>query len=267
MKEEKYSLGVLGSKFFALMQTRRQEIVRLGDLQISLGLSSSQEKELLKRLAKKGYLLRLQRGIYLIPATLQPGGYWQPNEFYIIAKYMETLDAKYYIGGLSALHHYHLTEQIPNQLVVYNDKISRKKKFGKLAVQFIKVSTDNIEGITEFNLPNNQVVNLASLARTILDAVNDWKRYQTLPSAYLWITEHYGNKNFLTEFISLSAKHANTNSLRRIGYCLEQLGVQDRALLPLSKKLKSIKSWVQLIPNNNYKGKTNSKWRVINNAK
>jgi hypothetical protein len=48
MAKKQPSLGPLGTKFFSLMQVRRQTLIRLGELQDSLNLTSVQEQALLK---------------------------------------------------------------------------------------------------------------------------------------------------------------------------------------------------------------------------
>ncbi len=267
MKSAQTSLGPLGSKFFALMQMKNQKIVRLGELQKPLGLSDIQERKLLQRLADNGYLLRLQRGIYLVPPTIPAGGYWRPNEYYIIDKFMQIHKAKYYISGMAAFNYHNLTEQIANQYTVYNDKISGIKKFGTLAVQFIKISENRITGFIEISLANDEKAYIASLARTILDTINDWKRYQKITEAYAWLSQYKKDNELMSEFIQLTQSCANMNATRRIGYTLEGLGLSEKQVLPLYKKLKSIQSWVPLIPNISARGTAIKKWRIIDNAK
>lgn len=269
MQNKKTSLGHLGTQFFAYAQTRHLDIVSLGELQKPLGLSALQERRLLEKLNKDGFIFRLQRGVYMVlPEKIPAGGFWRPNDYLIITKYMGLHKANYFMGGLIAFSHHRFSTQIPNQLTVYNDKISGLKKFGKLAVWFIKIDSRRIIGFDKLIIPstNQQTVNIAKLARTILDAIIDWKRYQILPEAYEWLKKHYPDKEFLKDFIELTSKLANNNALRRIGFYLEQLGADEKTLAPLSKKIKPTKAWIALIPNKNRKGKTNKKWRVIDNA-
>ena len=49
MKENSASLGALGTKFFALMQMKNKEIVRLGEVQPYLKINATQEKKLLQK--------------------------------------------------------------------------------------------------------------------------------------------------------------------------------------------------------------------------
>jgi len=247
------------------VQMQRKEIVCLGDLQKALEITPTQEHELLKRLTRNGLILRLMRGVYLAPDKLPAGGYWQPSSFYLVAKYMEVLNAKYYISGLFAFHYYGLIKQIPNEITVYNNKRAGIKSLGVVSLRLIKVSDERIGGFTNINTDKQTFVNIASLARTVLDAVYDWKKYNSLPQAYDWISSYKKDKNFIDELIKQTAEYGNVITIRRIGYCIELLGFNESITAPLQKKLISKTGWVLYNPLGPKKGKTNKRWRIINN--
>lgn len=268
MQKKNPELGPLGAKFFAYAQSHKMDIVCLGDIQKPLNLTSLQERRLLERLNKVGFIFRLQRGVYIVPEKLTAGGFWRPNDYLIIAVYMELHQANYYLGGLSAFNRHGFSSQIPMQLAVYNDKVSGLKKFGKLTIKFIKVAKRCISAFDSLAIPAHQKnIHVASLAKTILDAINDCNRYKILPEAFLWLKKHSTDKKFLRDFISLVTQSANNNAVRRIGFYLEQQGVDNEILKPLFKKIAPTKAWIALIPNKNRRGKTNKKWGIINNAR
>lgn len=267
MQKQNPQLGPLGAKFFAYSQMNSLNLVRLGELQKALGLSAQQERRLLERLNKSGFIFRLQRGIYMVPEKIPAGGFWQPNEYLIIATYMQQHNAKYYIGGLAAFNRHGFSTQIPNQYTVYNDQVSGLKKFGKISVKFIKKASKNIIGFESVPITSeNTKINIANQARTILDAINDDPRYHMLPEAYTWLEQKYKNADFLEQFILLSIKSSSKKTMRRIGFYLEKLGVSEHALKPIFQKLATTSDWIMLIPSTNRRGKTNKKWRIIDNA-
>jgi predicted transcriptional regulator of viral defense system len=259
------ALGIYGAKFFALMQMRHQGRVTLGELQAALGLTASQEKTLLMRLARNGYIFRLQRGIYLVPSYIPSGGSWQPNELYIIAQYMEIQQASYFISGQYAFHYYGLSQQLAAQLTVYNNKISGIKKFGRISMKFIKIPRKQVTGYMAVNIGNDLgEVNIATLERTVLDAIND-SRYRLLPEAYTWLEQHAQQPKFLKQFFELVLTCAKKNTIRRVGYYLENKGFLT-GLEKLSELVQPSTAWVQLVSNNSYKGINNKKWGIIDNA-
>jgi hypothetical protein len=62
------------------MQMRGQRTVRTGELIGPMGITSQQEEELLRCLARGRLIARVRRGLYLIPSRLPVGGSWSPDE-------------------------------------------------------------------------------------------------------------------------------------------------------------------------------------------
>lgn len=266
MKNRNPSLGMLGAKFFSFVQLHELAIVRLGDLQRILNVTPQQEQELLKRLARSGFILRLKRSVYLVPNKIPPGGHWQPDGKYIIAHYMNLYKADFYISGMYAMNYHGLTTQIPNELTIYNNKIYGPKKIGTQRVVFIKIASERMGGLEKIIAKNKMIVYIASLERVVLDAVYDWKKLGALPDAYEWIKERIDNKKFIRELIRLTVSYGNVITKRRIGYCLELFGVDKDMTKLLLKSIKSQTGWVLFNPYGPRKGKTDRKWRVIHNV-
>ena len=266
MKKHSSTLGELGSKFFALTQMNNITTVSLGDIQGPLHISPQQEKQLLQRLANQGYILRLMKGLYLVPEKLPPGGHWNPSEYYIVDTYMGLLKASYYVGGPIAFHHYGFVQQIPNVTTVYNDKVSGEKKIGHQQFQFIKISARRIDGHNEIELPDNQKVNFSSLPRALVDAVYDWHRFNTLPKAYSWISKAVNDPLILKALVTCTLNFTNIATVRRIGYILERFGANQKMLNSLEYTLKQTSAWIPLNPNAKNQGKTNKTWRIIDNV-
>ena len=259
------SLGKLGTQFFALMQMNAQEILYLGELQQKLGINATQEKNLLSILHKKGFIIRLKRGIYLIPKKIPPGGYWQPGSYYIINQFMKIMEASYYIGGINAMHHHGLTEQVPNTVTVYNDKISGKRNLGSLTVFFIKIKQKYICELDQFIIPQGDTISFSNLTHTLVDAIKYWKKYNAINTTYNYIKNKRNNHSFLKSLIRTTMKCANTGTKRRIGCYIYKHTQNETLTTSLLKSLASTKSWIPLLPNLEPRGKTISKWGIIDN--
>jgi len=63
MKKQGNGLGELSSRFFAFTQLKKLDIIRTGDLLLALGISKTQEANLLRRLSGSGWIVRLKRGV------------------------------------------------------------------------------------------------------------------------------------------------------------------------------------------------------------
>ena len=70
------ALGDLETQLVAYVQLRRLSSVRTGDLTGPLGITPTQERELLSRLVRRGLIARVRRGLYLVPPRFPPGGKW-----------------------------------------------------------------------------------------------------------------------------------------------------------------------------------------------
>lgn len=255
------------TQLFAYTQMCEKELFYLGEFQAALGISAKQEIDLLSRLVKRKTIIRLKRGIYLVPRKIPPGGMWQPDSLYLISLYMEVIKANYYIGGLYSFNYYGLSEQIPSQITIYNDKKSQKKKIGTLSIQLIKVPTDQIGDYATIKLKDNREVNIANLSRTILDAVMYGKRFGTESIALEWIKKYIDDKGFIQQLIKSTIKYGNISTKKRIGYVLDLTTRYASSLEPLLKSTSIKKNWVLLDPQGGNRGSTNKKWRIINNVK
>ena len=88
MKRRGPELGDLGSRFFAYVQLKKKDMVQTGELTAVLGITESQERDLLRRLSDSGWIVRLKRGAYLIPPRIPAGGKYSPGVALILQKLM-----------------------------------------------------------------------------------------------------------------------------------------------------------------------------------
>lgn len=127
-------------------------------------------------------------------------------------------------------------------------------------IRFNKVAKKSLIGFDIIQIESHlETVNIANLARTILDGINYNNRYPMLPGSYAWIKMHLNDAGFLRDLIALAAESVNNNAILRICYYLEQHNVPKNILQPLQKKLKPTKDLVSLIPNGSRKGKADKK--------
>jgi len=82
-----------------LVNFEKKEEVRTGDLVKAMDISPKQEADLLYNLSSNGIIVKLWRGLYLVPQRLPLGGSWSPSTYLIINKYMQNVRAKFHISG------------------------------------------------------------------------------------------------------------------------------------------------------------------------
>jgi predicted transcriptional regulator of viral defense system len=267
MKLKGPELGNLSSRFFSYAQLRKLEIVRTGEIAPILDISASQERDLFRRLSNSGWILRLKRGVYLVPPRIPAGGKYSPGLALILQKLMGEVQGRYQICGPSAFNFYGLDDQIPNVTYLYNNRISGKRSIGNLAFQFIKVAEKRLGAINAVRARDNLEMIYSSKARTLMDAVYDWSRYNSLPRGYAWIKREIKKEPKLaSELVEVTSKYGNMATIRRIGYLLDTLVRRPKVFNPLIRRLSTSSSLIPWIPARPAKGTVNPKWGIIING-
>ena len=267
MKQQGPELGNLSSKFFAYVQLKKKSIVRTGELSPVLGITGSQERDLLRRLSGSGWIVRLKRGAYLVPPRLPAGGKYSPGATLILQKLMEEKEGKYQVCGPTAFNFYGFDDQLPIVTYVYNNRISGSRTIGNLAFQFIKIADERLGAINPLRTSEGTALIYSSKARTLMDAVYDWSRFNSLPRGYDWIRQEI-KKNFklVSKLIEITARYGNQATARRIGYLLDSFVQNTKIINRLQRQLSDSKALIPWIPSRPTKGTINRKWGVIVNG-
>ena len=259
-------LGKLESQLLSYAQMRRKSVFRSGEIAELLSLSSKQSNELLSRLCRKNVIARVNRGLYLVPTKIPPGGVWTPSEFLALETLMTSLNATWQITGKAAFQRYGWEEQISNRLDVYNDRVSGQRKIGTTVFRLIKVFPERL-GATEIaKLRNGEKAIYSSKARALVDSVYDWKKFGSLPRAFGWIKNEASDSRFVSSLVKATIGFGNTGTMRRIGATLSSEKVSDYQVRKLRKALGKSSSLIPLDPTKPKRGKADSKWGVVLNG-
>ena len=267
MKRPGPELGDLSSRFFAYVQLKEKDIVRTGELAPVLGITESQERSLLHRLSNSGWIVRLKRGVYLVPPRIPAGGRYSPGIALILQKLIEEDSGKYQICGPTAFNFYGLDDQVPSVTYVYNNRISGSRSIGNLAFQFIKIAEARLGATNEIRTRGEVKVIYSSKARTLMDAVYDWSRFNSLPRGYDWIRKEIKkNSKLAAELVNVIYRYGNQATVRRIGYLLDSLAQPSRLIYRLQGQLSDSGALIPWIPGKSAKGAGNRKWGIIVNG-
>lgn len=266
MNKEKTTLGSLEMQLLAYAQLKRREVIRTGEAAPVLGISAKQERELLSRLARSRMIIRLKRGVYLMPPRMPAGGRWSASPYFILVRLMAVLEGRYQISGPSAFYYYEFDGQVPNRLYVYNDRIGGERHIGGAEFVFIKTSASRLGATETLETPDRVRTVMATKSRALVDAVYDWSRYHTLPRAYGWIAaEMEKDPHFGAELARVTARFGNRSTCRRMGYLLELCNLEGSLLAGLRGKLGSPKSLIPWVPGKPARGTVNREWGLIVN--
>ena len=260
------TLGPLETQLLTYAQSRTRPSLAAGEMVKALGWTAEQERQVLSRLSRKDIIARVRPGLYLVPPRLPPGGRWSPGEFLALTTLIQDRGGRYQISGPNTFYRYGWTEQVPNRLYAYNNRISGDRQIGSVALTLIKVSDERLGGTEVVRTPDGIDVLYASKARSLVDAVYDWSRFDTLPRAFDWIRQEVKNDDTLVaDLVQAAIEFGNQATLRRIGALLERLDVQEPLLRRLEKQLNPSSAYIPWIPKRAKRGKTNSRWGVVIN--
>ncbi len=199
-----------------------------------LKVVSSDAAKMLSRWAKRGWLSRIRRGIY-IPIPLESRTPDVPLEDpWVIA---ERLYSPGYIGGWSAAEYWDLTEQIFRTVVV----LTTQKPRNRLPV--IKGTSFMLRTIPEKALFGTKPVwrgkvkiLVSDPSRTILDMLNDPKLGGGIRSTSDIFLNYLKSENRDIELLNDYAKRLNNGAVfKRLGFLLERYASNEKSAINTCK--------------------------------
>lgn len=255
----KMKLGKQEMQILAYLQMRKRQTVKTGELTEPLHLSRDQERELFRRMARGGLIARVRPGFYLVPARLPLGGAWTPDETLALNTLIGDRKGRYQICGPNAFNRYGFDDQIPN-------RISGDRTIGVIELTLIKVADERLGETEEMQTAEGQIAVYGSRVRTLVDAMYDWSRFNTLPRSYEWIRgELAAGRVCAAELVAVALRYGDKGTIRRIGVLLEMEGFELGLLRKLEKALDPTTGLISWIPTKPKRGKLNRRWRVVLN--
>lgn len=264
----KRKLGQLEMQLFAYVQMRKLRTLATGDLTGPLRISAKQEREVFSRLSRSGMIAQVRRGLYLVPERLPLGGKWSPDEILALNTLMADRKGRYQICGPNAFNRYRFDEQVPARVYAYNNRLSGERTIGAVALTLIKVADERLGSTEAVQTSEGLTAVYSSRARTLLDAVYDWSRFNSLPRAYQWVRDDLAAKRVkAAELVSVTLRYGDKGTIRRMGALLEREGVARPLLKKLERTLRPSTSLIPWIPTFPKRGTVNRRWGVVLNER
>lgn len=249
---------------FNKLQSRGKFIFTLDDANKLLNISRSSLKNLLSKLSKSTWVIRLEREKYLIvPFEAGIEGKWSAEPFIIASQLVEP----YAIAYWSAINYWGYTEQIVRTIFILTTKKKSKMQFEILGVpyQFIKVPQNKFFGITQAWITNKKI-NITDKERTLIDAMDKPELCGGFIESSKVLKIGFEKNEFsLAKLMEYGAKAGNRTIFKRIGYLLDFYNINQPELREFCKK-KLSKGYSRLDPAGNVKGQYNKEWLVLDNV-
>jgi predicted transcriptional regulator of viral defense system len=204
-----------------------------------LDMPSSSAAKLLSRWAKKGWLSRVRRGLYVsVPLESRTADLPLEDSWIVADKIYKPC----YIGGWTAAEYWDLTEQIFRTVVVMTTQRPRKRKVEFKGTEFLlrTVSEDAMFGLK--SVWRGQVkVNVSDPTRTILDMLSDPQLGGGLRSSIDMFRNYLASqKKDLPLLIKYAEELGNGAVFKRLGFLLEKNTEKEKDIIDLcSERLTS----------------------------
>lgn len=260
----KRRIGQQEAQLLAYIQMRKEPVARTGEVARALRLTRVQERALFSRLARGGLIARVRPGLYLVPSHLPLGGSWSPDEVLALDTLLRDREGRYQICGPNAFSRYGFDDQMPNRVYAYNNRISGERTVGTVALTLIKVADDRLGDTDALRTADGLTAPYSSRVRTLVDAVYDWSRFNSLPRAFTWMrSEMASGRVGAAELIRTTLRYGNVGTIRRIGAFLEREGVGAAQLRKLERVLTSSKGLIAWDPTRPKRGAVDRRWGVV----
>jgi predicted transcriptional regulator of viral defense system len=216
--------------------------------------------QILARLARKGWLVRVGRGAYSVVPLGSPGAAASSADAWALAM---ALFAPCYISGWTAAEHWDLTEQIFNAISVVTSRPQRHRERIVAGIRFVFRTADQSTffGITRV-WNGSQRVDVADPHRLVIDilAAPDFGggARHTLDVLRHYFRSKHADPDKLIVYAQRFGKGV---VFKRLGYCAETFGAPSTDWLELCKAGMS-QGISQLDPNGPKQGRVVSRWRL-----
>lgn len=230
----------------------------------TLGMNEEKTRVVLAYLARKGWLSRVRRGLYLsVPlGTVNPQEY-KEHPWIVANRVFQPC----YIAGWSAAEHWEFTDQIFNSVVVIT---LRKFKTTKMTIQgteyVLKTVREKYFGKTKSVWLENVKVAVSDPLQTIVDILDDPYIGGGIRNIVDILREYFGSAHRNDEELLKYIRIRNNKAIyKRLGYIVEVLGIDAENLKSFCVKNKSA-GYSLLDPAIEAKGPFNSRWNLRINA-
>ncbi|MEI6291227.1 MAG: type IV toxin-antitoxin system AbiEi family antitoxin domain-containing protein [Chloroflexota bacterium] len=214
----------------------------------------------LGRLARKGWLQRLERGLYLIiPLEAGPERTWSENSF-LIASQLSSPGA---IAYWSALRYWNWTEQIPQVVFIQTTHRKRAVVIQSTPYYFISVSPKHFFGITTQTV-DGMLISITEPEKTLIDA----SARPDLCGGIVQLAQVLQNNQQSIDWEKLTKYliHWGGGSVaKRLGYLGEKLVLKIPENLLTDWKNLISKGISPLEPGSASKGEIVTRWNIQNN--
>jgi len=235
------------------------------DAVATIGLEVERTRRFLAYLASRGWLSRVQSGVYIVvPLDATRPADWREDPWLVAAR----IFAPCYIGGWSACEHWGLTEQIFREIQVITSRKIRNRHPVIQGTQFqVTVRSASLIYGTSVVWRRDIQVWVSNPTRTVVDLLDDPSLgggiRHVAEVVQTYFSSDMRDDDLLQDYI---ARLDNRTIYKRLGFMLETLGLEIPALVTVCQQLMSSGDTV-LDPTMKKKGHLLKRWNLWINVR
>ena len=263
--EKKLGINEKNRKLLDLLNRFGKNLFWIKDASKIVGLSVKDTRLYLGYFARRGWLSRVKRGLYIsVPlGTVSPQEY-KENPWIVANRIFTPCN----IGGWSAAEHWEFTDQIFNSIFVFTARLFRKKNITIQGTEFILklVRTKKISHTKSIWIENVKA-QVSDPSQTIVDVLDD----PAVAGGIRHVSDmvrNYFNSEYRNdiELLNYIKENKNRTAYKRLGYILE---ISDINVPDIIKEChRNISSGYSVLdPAIKAKGSFNRRWDLRVNAK
>jgi len=207
-----------------------------------------QAKNLVTKLTKDGWLIRIKRGLYVISDLTSRG-------FLSISPYLvaNLLVKDSYVSFESALQFHNMFDQLMNKTISVSLKMYKTTQLNNMEYSFVKTKEDFYFGFEDMSVDNKNV-RIATAEKALIDIVNFRRSKLAIDVVIEKILNHKQDLNF-NRFNEYLAK-LSISTIKIFGFIFDLLDIDSTNLYKLVKIKRSVH---RMLAGDK---KFNSKWRL-----
>jgi len=220
------TLGATDSRLLTTLSERGQTIFTPEMAAAILEQPPDTIRKRLYRLAQRRWLMRLERGKYLIvPLSAGPDAEYTENEL-VIASHLIT---PYYISYRTALSFYGYTEQPGRIIYIATQKRKSPLTFHGLTYYFVNLSTKKFFGQRRIWIGERAIM-MADREKTVVDGLDHPEHAGGIIEVCKALWRGRDDLDF-ERIVAYSSQMQNRAIIKRLGFLLELFGLGTPAIL------------------------------------
>ncbi|MFA6604092.1 MAG: type IV toxin-antitoxin system AbiEi family antitoxin [Patescibacteria group bacterium] len=244
-----------------LAKKTKAGIFSINEAAKALNLPTKKISERLATLVGGGWIVRIRRGLYLIPSLeAEPWKPTMPEDGWVLAV---AAFSPCYIGGWSAAEHWHLTEQIFRTILVFTAASVRASEVNLHGYSFrlFKVPKKRLEGIS-FVWRGTERIPISSPERTIADGLRNPEVCGGIRHLIEIVKEYAASSDDdWSKLMEAMRGSANGAAWKRFGFLVETLWPERKRNIAEAEKNLSA-GYARLEPRSKEKGTLTRRWRL-----